>query len=296
MLRGEDRESTMSGQHRSLEQTTGSSRGHLLYLESVGFSYQRPKDRRAESKGGREPERGEELSGVSMSLDRGQLLAIVGPNGAGKSTLLGVCAGIRSPYSGSCVYAGREVRGWNRKRFAREVAFVPQNLTVEFPFTATQVVMMGRVPYGDGLFESEEDQAAAQKAMELTDAVVFGPRDFRSLSGGERQRVILAAALAQSPNMLLLDEPTTFLDLKHQIGIYSLLRDLARSGMLVLTVTHDLNLALTYADQVLVLEQGRMRVFGRAEEVLNADTIQSVFGVTASVQHRPDGRRWVAYG
>lgn len=265
----------------------------VLSLDNAGFSYRRPKDRNGQlspsSSAG-------ELSGITMHLDPGQLIAIAGPNGAGKSTLLGICSGIRSPYSGRCAYRNREIRDWNRKQFAREVTFVPQNLAVEFPFTAEQVVMMGRAPYGDGLFESSEDLAAVHKAMALTDAATFAPRDFRSLSGGERQRVVLAAALAQSPKVLLLDEPTTFLDLKHQIATYQLLRRLASEGLLVVTVTHDLNLALSYADRVLLLDRGRMCAFGSPEEVLNEATIHRVFGVTASIQSRSDGRRWVTYG
>lgn len=252
----------------------------IYKLQGAGFAYQ-----------GRTV-----LSGVSMPLESGQLVAIAGPNGAGKSTLLGICAGIRGAYLGECLYRGKQVREWNRRQFAREVAFVPQNLAVEFPFTAEQVVMMGRAPYGDGLFESDEDLAAARKAMELTDSLEFAPRDFRSLSGGERQRVVLAAAIAQFPKVLLLDEPTTFLDLKHQIAIYDLLRQLATQGLLVVTVTHDLNLALSYADQVLLLEVGRMRAFGPVRDVLTAQTVHEVFGVTASIHAREDGRGWVMYG
>jgi iron complex transport system ATP-binding protein len=211
------------------------------------------------------------------------LVAIAGPNGAGKSTLLGIMAGLRHPYLGSCFYEGVEVRRWSKRDFARCVAFLPQMVRFEFPFTAEQVVLMGRTPYGGGWYESAEDIAAAEQAMLTADVLPFRSRDFRSLSGGERQRVILASALAQEPRTLLLDEPTTFLDLKHQLSMYRLLRELGQRGMLVIAVTHDLNLALQFADRILVLDQGRVAGDGEPVRVLNPDLIDRVFGVHVGV-------------
>jgi iron complex transport system ATP-binding protein len=241
-------------------------------------------------------EQDEVLAGVCVELAAGELVAVAGPNGAGKSTLLGVCAGLRSPSSGRRRYKGREFREWDRREFAREVAVVPQQLEVEFPFTAEQVVLMGRAPYGDGMFETEADVEAARRAMELTDCVEYGDRDYRTLSGGERQRVVLAAALAQEPRTLLLDEPTAFLDLKHQVAIYDLLASLRREGLLVVTVTHDLNLAARYADRVLILDRGRVRFSGASKEVLTAENIRSVFGVDCRILEDAEGRSWIAYG
>lgn len=227
------------------------------------------------------------LSEASFELPRAGLVAIAGPNGAGKSTLLGIMAGLRHPYSGSCVYGEtpieQEVRDWSRREFARRVAFLPQMFRLEFPFTAEQVVLMGRTPYGGGWFESPDDFQFAQRAMSITDTLVFRDRDFRTLSGGERQRVVLASALAQRPETLLLDEPTTFLDLRHQISMYRLLQELGRDGMLVVSVTHDLNLALQFADRVLVLDQGRMAADGVPAAILSPDLIDRVFGVRASI-------------
>lgn len=227
---------------------------------------------------------------ASFELRDPGLVAIAGPNGAGKSTLLGIMAGLRHPYQGSCAYEDVEVSHWSRRDFARRVAFLPQMVRLEFPFTAEQVVLMGRTPYGGGWYESPEDFMAVESAMQTADVLPFRSRDFRSLSGGERQRVILASALAQQPRTLLLDEPTTFLDLKHQLAMYRLLRELAHSGMLIVSVTHDLNLALQFADRVLVIDQGRIAGDGTPEDVLNADLIDHVFGVSVAVH---DG--WIRY-
>jgi iron complex transport system ATP-binding protein len=238
----------------------------------------------------------EVLRGATLELGEASMIAVVGPNGAGKSTLLGVMAGLRPQYSGHCLYAGKEVRGWPRRAFAREVSFVPQSVRIEFPFSAEQVVIMGRTPYCDGLFESPEDHEAVERAMAITDTLPFRHRDFRSLSGGEKQRTILASVLAQSPKVLLLDEPTTFLDLQHQVSIYGLLRDLARQGLLVVAVTHDLNLAAAYSDRILALQAGEVVADDAPAEVLNSETIRAVFGVDAEIRQTPAGRPWIAYG
>lgn len=231
-----------------------------------------------------------------LELAAGQLVAVVGPNGAGKSTLLGVLAGLRRGYTGSCLFQGRELRQWKRREFARDVTFVPQSLAVEFPFTAEQVALMGRTPHGDGLFESEADRAAVERAMTLTDTLAFRHRDFRSLSGGERQRVILATALAQSPRVLLLDEPTTFLDLKHQLAVQRLLLGLREEGLLVVAATHELNLAAACADRVVVLQRGRVRAHAAPAEALAPAVIREVFDVGAEFRAGPTGRPWIVYG
>jgi iron complex transport system ATP-binding protein len=229
------------------------------------------------------------LRGVSFDLPSTGFVTIAGPNGAGKSTLLGILAGLQHRYQGHCTYQGVEIRQWRRRDLARKLAFLPQAVKLEFPFTAEQVVLMGRAPYAGGWFETPEDHAAVNRAMEITDAKTFASRDFRSLSGGEKQRVILASALAQEPETLLLDEPTTFLDLKHQLGMYRLLRTLSKT-MLVVAVTHDLNLALRFSDFVLVMEAGRIAQSGAPEAALSPTVIERVFGVRADLR---DG--WLVY-
>ena len=229
------------------------------------------------------------LHEATFDLPASGFVTIAGPNGAGKSTLLGVLAGLRHPYRGACTYRGVEIRKWRRGEFARQVAFLPQSMKLEFPFTAEQVVLMGRAPYSDGWFESQRDHDAVERAMEITDTTAFSARDFRSLSGGEKQRVILASSLAQEPETLLLDEPTTFLDLKHQLAMYRLLSTLAKR-LLVVAVTHDLNLALRFSDRVLVMENGRIAADSAPQEALAPDVIERVFGVHSEVR---DG--WLVY-
>ena len=173
------------------------------------------------------------------------------------------------------------------------MTFIPQMIRLEFPFTAEQVVFMGRTPHCHGLFESQDDREAVRKAMEVTETAGFAHREFRELSGGERQRVVLAGALAQEPSVLLLDEPTTFLDLKHQINTYSLLQKLARDGIAVVAVTHDLNLAASYADRMIVMSRGRIAADGEPEQVLTAPMLKEVFEVDAEIRQGPEGRPWV---
>jgi iron complex transport system ATP-binding protein len=236
------------------------------------------------------------LRGVTLELRPGEFTAIVGPNGAGKSTLMAILAGLLTTYKGACSFDGREIRNWNKRELARRVAFVPQSLRLEFPFTAEQVVYMGRTPYCNGLFETPEDRAAVQRAMAMTDAAAFAERPFRELSGGERQRVALASALAQEPEALLLDEPTTFLDLKHQIHLYRLLRDQAAEGKLVAAITHDLNLAAAYADRVIALADGCVAADGPPGDVVTEDFVRRVFDAPVTLREGAAGRPWVSYG
>ena len=236
------------------------------------------------------------LRDVCIDFTEPQLTAIAGPNGAGKSTLLGVMAGLKNEYSGICRFGGAEVKLLPRRAFARQVAVVPQSVRMEFPFTAWQVVLMGRTPFGDRLFESAQDESAVMDAMRLTDTLQFRDRDFRSLSGGERQRVILASALAQTPQVLLLDEPTTFLDLQHQVGLYRLLRELCAKGMMAICVTHDLNRAAAYCDRMVFLHSGGIAADGGPAEVLQSDSIRAVFSVDTIVARTPSGRPWIHYG
>lgn len=235
------------------------------------------------------------LHDVSIAFHAGEYVAIAGPNGAGKSTLLNAMSGLRGGYSGSCLYRGKEVRRWDRRSFAREVAIVPQSVRVDFAFTAEQVVLMGRSPFANTLFESDEDRFHVRRVMQLTETTEFKDRDFRTLSGGEKQRVIIASALAQMPATLLLDEPAAHLDIEHQIRLYRLLGSLSDAGVLVIAVTHDLNIAAAYASRVTLIRGGRIADDGPASSVLNAETIKDVFHVDAHIAKGRDGRPWIRY-
>jgi iron complex transport system ATP-binding protein len=165
-----------------------------------------------------------------------------------------------------------------------------------FPFTVEEVVYMGRMPHSTGLYESAEDHAAVAAALLATDTEALRKRDFRTLSGGERQRVMLASALAQQPEVLLLDEPSNHLDLQHQLSLHSMLRDLSRKGMLTVTVTHDLNLAAAYAQRFVLMNEGRIRADGPPAEVLAPELIAEIFQVRVEVHRRPSGQPWLVYG
>jgi iron complex transport system ATP-binding protein len=235
------------------------------------------------------------LSGVNLRFDFSQLTALAGPNGAGKSTLLGILSRLRD-FSGECKYRGQPITKWRPDAFAREVAYVPQSLRSEFPFSAEQVVLMGRSPHVSGMFESEQDREAAVKAMALTDTTHLSGRDFRTLSGGEKQRIILASALAQDPKVLLLDEPTSSLDLLHQVALYRILQGLCSGGMLVISVTHDLNLAGMYADRLILLRAGQVAADGPPASVMQPDTIAQVFDVRSQLHRLENDRPWITYG
>lgn len=238
----------------------------------------------------------EVLRSATLSLSTGEFVAIAGPNGAGKSTLLNLLAGLSVPSSGICELLGKSAHTWPRREFAKRVAVVQQAETAAFPFTAAEVVLMGRTPHQIGMYEDEADHAAVQQALEATGMTAFANREYRTLSGGEKQRILLSAALAQSPEILLLDEPATHLDLKHQIELHRMLRDLSSRGLLVVSVTHDLNLAAAYASRLIVLHRGAIRADGAPADVIGPELLQEVFEVRATLHRGTSGQPWVVYG
>lgn len=236
------------------------------------------------------------LQSIDLSFATGEFVAIAGPNGAGKSTLLSIIAGLAAPSSGICSFLGTAVHQWRRRDFARRVAVVLPSESAAFPFTAEDVVYMGRMPHRSPLSESLQDRDAVEQAMKTTETAVFRHREFRTLSAGEKQRVLLASALAQSPEVLLLDEPSAHLDLHHQVALYRLLYQLSAKGLLVIAVTHDLNLAGMWADRLILLQEGRMRADGKPAEVMKPQLIGKVFQVQVEIHRTSSGQPWMSYG
>jgi iron complex transport system ATP-binding protein len=232
------------------------------------------------------------ITGVSVDLAPGELVGLAGPNGSGKTTLLNLLSGRLRPRSGIITLQGRGLEGMKRPEVARLVGVVAQNGHMSFPFSAREVVLMGRAARLRGLFETVEDLRVADEAMELTGTAEFAKRPFGQLSGGERQRVLVARALAQEPRLLLLDEPAAFLDLKHQFAVCELLSRLASErGLSVLAVFHDLTLAARFCHRLILLSGGRIAAQGDAACVLTAETIEDVFDVRVEVERDPATRR-----
>jgi iron complex transport system ATP-binding protein len=229
------------------------------------------------------------LSGVSLELRAGELLAIVGPNGAGKSTLLRLLAGTMKPWSGTVELGGRALDGYERRALARQIATVAQENSVAFGFTVLEVVLMGRAPHlGPFHLESARDLAIACEALERFDLLSLAERRIQELSGGERKRVFLARALAQEPAIALLDEPTAFLDLRHVAEIFGRMRELSLSRQMAVVATlHDLNVAAVWADRVMLLKEGRAVATGTPEEVLTADNLRAVYETEVYVGRNP---------
>lgn len=234
------------------------------------------------------------LDNVSLTLLPGQVTALLGPNGAGKSTLLKVLIGDLPPTYGAVYLDGRPLEGWSLVERARRRAVVPQESALAFPFTAFEVVLLGRAPHV-ALRETPQDVAIARQAMAQTGVDHLSDRAYPSLSGGERQRVQLSRALAQiwetlpdgAARWLLLDEPTASLDLAHQYEAMAVARQFAEDGVGVVVVVHDLNLAAYVADDIVLLDRGRIVAAGRPEEVLTAERIRAVFGLNVAVTPHP---------
>ena len=229
------------------------------------------------------------MEDVSLIIDEAQIVAIIGPNGSGKTTLLKIINGTLNPASGQMLIEGRDTHLWPRKDLAKTVAIVPQETAPVFSFYAEEIVLMGRFPHlSNYRFENKRDYRIVHEAMEKTDTLAFANHRFDELSAGERQRVLIARALASEPKILLLDESTVFLDLKHQAQFLSLLRELNREQHLtVIFVTHDVNLAAQNADQVLLLYKGKKYAIGTPADVLTARSIKEVYDVDVGIDQNP---------
>ena len=222
------------------------------------------------------------LHEVDLELAAGEVLALVGPNGAGKSTLLAALSGDIAPSEGSIEVSGRPIGAFRHIELARERAVLTQDNQLSFPFTVGQVVIMGRSPWARTP-EFEKDEVAVAEAMIAMDVDQLATRRYTSLSGGEKARVSLARVLAQRAPIVLLDEPTAALDLRHQEDVMRAVRALAVGGTAVLVVVHDLSLAAAYADRIAIVAGGRIAATGTPHDVLTAERVSAVYGLPVSV-------------
>jgi iron complex transport system ATP-binding protein len=238
------------------------------------------------------------LQDISFAVQAGTFLAVAGPNGAGKSTLVNLLAGLLRPQSGQVLLDGVNLRSCRVQAIARRVAVVRQEFVPAFGFSVLETVLMARtLSYGRWGFETKTDRELALRALELTDATEFAARPLGSLSAGERQRVFLARGIAQDTPILLLDEPTSFLDLKHQVKIYDLLKSIQKEeGTTIVAITHDINLAAQHCDDTLLLYPLGSRPagspsyrIGKTSEILTPKEVERAFDVrvlAARVGHR----------
>lgn len=230
------------------------------------------------------------IKNVSLQIASGEMVAIIGPNGAGKSTLLRLLTGYLPPSDGQCQLLGKNLKSWQPQALARTRAVMRQYSNLAFPFSVSEVIQMGRAPYG-----AAQNRQALEEVMAQTDCLSLAQRDYRALSGGEQQRVQLARVLAQlwqpqpTPRWLFLDEPTSALDLYHQQHTLRLLRQLTNQQPLaVCCVLHDLNLAALYADRILLLAQGELVACGTPEDVLNAETLTRWYQADLGISRHPE--------
>jgi len=240
-------------------------------------------------------ERRRVLRGLDLTVEAGELVALLGRNGSGKTTLLRALAGTLPFDAGRIALFGRDLAEWSRVALARRVAVLPQSLALPDGFRVAELVEMGRAPHATRWFgSSAEDAAAVERALADADALDLAERHADELSGGERQRVLVAMALAQEPDLLLLDEPTLHLDIAHQAALLaSVARLQARRGLTVIAVLHDLNLAAAYAPRVAVLGAGRIAADGAPASVLQPALVRELFGAAVDEARTADGRIFV---
>lgn len=229
------------------------------------------------------------LKDVSCEIGEGEFVGIIGPNGSGKTTLMKIIDGILNPQEGKVLINGISGKKLRRDNLAKIIAVVAQDFQMIFPFSVQEIVLMGRAPHlNKWQFESEADIRIARGVMEMTGTLEFANRPMSALSGGERQRVLIARALAQQPQILLLDEPTAFLDIKHQVDFFDLIKSLNKNRTLtVVAITHDINLASLYCDRIILLQKGSIHCLGNPEEVIAEKNIKEVYETNVAVDKNP---------
>ena len=267
----------------------------MLRADRVSFSYEtaRANARAIHSKPASASAAAPVLGDISAEVRRGQILGILGPNGSGKTTLLRLLSGTRTPSSGEVLLEGTPLHRLPRRAIAQRIAVVPQETQLAFDYTVLEMVLMGRHPHL-GMFQLEgpDDLAIAHDALRATGTDALTARQFNTLSGGEKQRVVIASALAQAADILLLDEPTASLDLGYQLEVASLLATLNRErGVTIAISTHDLNLAASVCDELVMMRGGRVIAAGATQDVLTPPHVRALYDVSADVhRHAASGR------
>ena len=253
----------------------------LIECRDVSFSY-----------GG-----GDILTDINLNLGKGNMLGILGANGAGKSTLLKIITGILKAQKGGVLFKNKPLLSLDRREIAKKIAYIPQDPVFAFPFTVSEVILMGRAPYiGRFEFEREIDQDAAKRAMDTVGIPHLKNRLITETSAGERQLASIARALVQEPEVMILDEPATFLDIKHRSEIMNLLRRLKEErGILIIAATHDIFNALFYFDEIVMIKDGSVFANGRTESVINRENLSSLYGIEVRVK-REDGKIFIYPG
>jgi iron complex transport system ATP-binding protein len=247
--------------------------GPILNLNNIGFRY----------------DQNWAVQGISLQLDAGEILGILGPNGSGKSTLLKIMDGLLLPQEGEILIRGKSLSDFSRSNLAQEVAMVAQESHFRFPFSTLEVVLMGRSPRLKRLqFEGKQDLDVALNSLKVTHASELAERSIHELSGGEKQRVLIARALAQEPKIILLDEPTSFLDLKYKREIFQLISTLSMDkGLGVVVVSHDIDLASQYCHRLMMLKEGSVYEVGEPEKIITESNIEAVYECPVLVDKNP---------
>lgn len=226
------------------------------------------------------------IKGVSFNIEKGKFVSIIGPNGSGKSTLLKTINHLYNPTKGSILVDGININDMKKRDLAKKIALVPQDTVVDYDFTVEEIVLMGRHPYKSRFQKEDEgDYKVINESLEMTNTLKLKKRLITEISGGERQRVIIAKALAQKPSIILLDEPTSHLDINHQMDILNLLKRLNKEhGTTIILVIHDINLAARYSDEIILIDKGKISDMGKPEDIITSDNIENIYNLKVAIE------------